>query len=673
MSLLVVNNLEKRFGPDVIFTGVSFKLEWRQKLGLVGRNGIGKTTLLRILTGQQEAEKGTINYWRGIRTGYLKQEDAVDPSRTVLQEAEAAFAHVQEMERRMREVEQEMGSVTDEAELLRIMDEYGVLHDRFDAMGGYDNLRDIPGVLKRLGFGPNDLNKPCGKLSGGEKTRLAIARLLLSGPDILFLDEPTNHLDIEATEWLEGFLKDFGGAVVLVSHDRYFLDRVITTIAEIENQKLTLYTGNFSAYWMQKEANRKRQEEMYEREQRKIAELTAFFEKWKNTPSKKNQAVMRLRWAERIKQHGLTQKLDAKATEKAAPLAKNVKLGIKPTQLSGNEVVILDSVGKRYGDRVLFENVTQLLRRGERVGIVGPNGAGKSTLIKILLGRETPTTGMARLGASVTVGYFAQDTSDLDLDATVLENMMDVKEMEPVEARTHLGRFLFTGDDVFRPARLLSGGEKNKLVLAQLTSLRPNLLILDEPTNHLDLDSRAALGEMLKEYDGTLLLVSHDRYLLDQVTTHTLEVAGGRVTFFDGPYGKFRAEKAARALREGAGSRDGQGSGKDAPESRGGNGIDPKLESLLAQHPTSAISVPTGLNFHQMSKERQRAKNQVAAAERKVAELEERLRKIEATLSAPTSADNVVALSQEHGGVQNALAEAMAVWEQAAAYSEALG
>src|SRR5579859_3410730 len=333
MSLLVVTNLEKSFGGDTILTGVSFRLAWRQKLGLVGRNGSGKTTLLRLLTGQQTPDKGSIAYARGIRAGYLRQEDAVDPNKTVLQEAEAAFAHVLEMERRLREVEHEMAAAATDAALERILEEYSVLHDRFEAMGGYDNLRDIPAVLKRLGFGPNDLNKLCGKLSGGEKTRLGIARLLLSGPDILFLDEPTNHLDIEATEWLEGFLKDFGGALVLVSHDRYFLDRVVTSIAEVENQKLTLYPGNFSAFYRQKEANRERQAELYAREQREIVRLTEFFEKWKNTPSKRNQAVMRQRWAERIKQHGLTGKLDAVATEKVAPNAKKVRLGIKASQL----------------------------------------------------------------------------------------------------------------------------------------------------------------------------------------------------------------------------------------------------------------------------------------------------------------------------------------------------
>lgn len=681
MSLLVVNNLQQSFGPETIFSGVSFKLEWRQKIGLVGRNGAGKTTILRILTGQQEPEKGSVNYAPRLRFGYLKQEEGVDPNRTVLQEAEAAFGHVQAMETRLREVEHDMASASGD-DLARIMDEYSLLHDRFDAMGGYDNLRDIPAVLKKLGFGPNDLQKMCGKLSGGEKTRLGIARLLLSGPDILLLDEPTNHLDIEATEWLEGFLKDFGGAMVLVSHDRYFLDRVVTSIAEIENGKLTAYPGNFSAYHKQKEAARLRQAEMYEREQREIKRLEEFFEKWKNTPSKKNQAVMRLRWAERIREHGLTQKLEASATEKVAAKGKTVKLGIKPTQLSGNETVILDSVTKRYGTRTLFENVTGLIRRGERVGIVGPNGAGKSTLVKILLDRETPTSGMARLGASVTVGYFAQDTSDLDLEATVLENMLDVADMLPTDARTHLGRFLFTGDDVFRQARNLSGGEKNKLVLAQLTYLKPNLLVLDEPTNHLDLESREALGQMLRDYEGTLLLVSHDRYLLDQVTNRTLEVADGRARLFDLPYSQYRdkvrrEQASGKTAANGYAATNGKGENNGANGANGANGTaksgNPQLEALLAQKPEAATSIPSGLNFHQMSKERQKARNQVTAAEKRVATLEDRLKQIEAALSQPAPTDNVLALSQEHGGVQLALTEAMSAWEQAVHYAEALG
>jgi ATP-binding cassette subfamily F protein 3 len=278
---------------------------------------------------------------------------------------------------------------------------------------------------------------------------------------------------------------------------------------------------------------------------------------------------------------------------------------------------------------------------------------------------------MARLGASVTVGYFAQDTSDLDLEATVLENMFDVGEMEPVQARTHLGKFLFTGDDVFRQAKLLSGGEKNKLVLAQLTFLRPNLLILDEPTNHLDLDSREALAQMLREYDGTLLLISHDRYLLDQVTNRTLEIKDGQVTLFEGTYGEYRVQLATGRLRDGVVMT--AANGHDRNGEKKGEERASVLETLLSQRPSPAVSVPTGMNFHQLSKERQRARDQVAAAEKRVEILEQRLQQIESKLSTPSPTDNVVALSQEHGGVQGALAEALTAWEKAAAYADALG
>lgn len=655
MSLLFVNGLEKHFGGDTILSGIGFRLDWRQKLGLIGRNGTGKTTLLRILTGQMEEDAGIVQFEKGIRVGYLKQEEAVDPNSTILKEAELAFAPVLAMEQRLRELEVQMAQAT-ENELAEVMGEYNLYHDRFEAMGGYDNLRDIPGVLKRLGFTEADFNKTCAKLSGGEKTRLALARLLLSGVDVLLLDEPTNHLDIEATEWLEGFLRDFGGAIVLVSHDRYFLDRVVTHIAEIEHTKMTLYKGNFAAFWQQKEANRKRQTELFEREQREIARLEAFFEKWKNTPSRKNQAVMRHRWAERIRASG---------TEKPDAAGKTAKLGIKASQVSGNEVVILDNVTKRYGTRTLFEGVRGMIRRGERVGVVGPNGAGKSTLIKVLLERETPTSGMARLGANVTVGYFAQDTSDLDLDATVLENLLMLEDMKVMDARNHLGRFLFSGDDVFREARLLSGGEKNKLVLAQLTWMRPNLLILDEPTNHLDIASRDALGEMLRNYDGTLLLISHDRHLLDQVTNRTVEVANGVVTWFDGNYSAFReARSRGKAM---------QTSTRPTANLPSSNPTDSLLQELLDQKPVRVLPPAIeGMNAYQRSKERQRARSVAQEMEKRVTDLEQRLFAIEAQLSNPAPDANVVALSQEHGGVQQALMEAMEAWERSAAYLEEL-
>jgi ATP-binding cassette subfamily F protein 3 len=634
-------NIEKSFGLDTILSGVSFRLAWGQKMGLVGRNGCGKTTLLHILSGQMEADRGSVSYTRGVRCGYLRQEQMVEHGWTVYQEAEDAFAPVLQMERRLRELEQSMAGASDAGTLQAVMDEYGLLHDRFEAMGGYENLRDIRLVLKRLGFGEEDLSRLTARLSGGEKTRLALAKLLLSAPDVLLLDEPTNHLDLQATEWLEDFLHDFGGAIILVSHDRYFLDRVVTTIAEIENARFATYRGNFSAYWTQKQANLRRQTERNEREQREIERLMEFFEKWKNTPSKRSQAVMRKRWAERIR---------AQATGQPAGSGKTMKLVVSPRQRSGDEVVIVDRLTKRFGARTLFEEVSLLITRGQQVGIVGPNGAGKSTFIRMLLGYESVSGGHIRLGANVTVGYFAQEASELDLEATVIENMMDVAEMLPVEARTYLGRFLFTGDDVFRKVADLSGGEKNKLALAQLTYLRPNLLVLDEPTNHLDIASREALTEMLRQFDGTLLLASHDRYLLDQVTTHTLEIAGGHAVLYDGPYRVYREIKERQAVKT-------------------------NLPPPPIQNPKSKIQNPltAGMNSFQLSRERKRAVKSVAEAEQRVEEAEDWLKRIEEALSAPMPGDDMVKLARDYERAQTELTQAMHAWEEAVAYAEGIG
>ena len=640
MSLLSVQNLYKSFDGEELLDDISFKLEPRQKLGLVGRNGSGKTTLLRMLTGQVEADKGSIIHGPGVRTGYLRQEDNVDPSKTVLQEAEDAFAQVAAIETALREGEERLASVPHD-DLEAAMAEYAALHDRFDAMGGYDNLRDIPSVLKQLGFSTTDLAKSCGSLSGGEKTRLAIARLLLSGPDILFLDEPTNHLDIEATEWLETFLQGYGGAIVLVSHDRYFLDRVITTVAEIEHTKLTLYTGNYSSYAEQKEANRVRQLELRERELADIARFTEFFEKWKATPTKRAQAMQRLKWAEKIK---------ATLTDKPGAAGKTASLSIKSEHRGGDDVATITGITKVYGERTLFQNVNLHVRRGDRIGILGPNGAGKSTLIKVLLGKESATSGTARLGVNLSVGYFAQDTSDLDLDATVLENIMDVEDMTAQTARTHLGKFLFSGEDVFRQVRQLSGGEKNKLVLAQLTLLKPNLLILDEPTNHLDIESRESLIRMLKEYDGTLLLISHDRYLLDQAATRIIEVADGRAFVFDGTYSDFRDRKS-----------------RSAPPNvvkQSANGAAGKTKASSAPSPT--------LNAYQLSKERRRAQTALEAAESRVGELETLLAKIEEKLASPEKDDDMIKLASQHTETGEELERAVEEWEQAAEYVETL-
>ncbi|HSV73926.1 MAG TPA: ABC-F family ATP-binding cassette domain-containing protein [Chthonomonadales bacterium] len=634
--LLSVSGVEKAFGAEILLSDVCFRLAWQQKVGLVGRNGTGKTTLLRIIAGQVEQDRGAVRFTRGVRSGYLRQVQVVEHGLTVRQEAEDAFAPVLEMERRLRDLEAQMAAAHGQA-LESVLEEYGLLHDRFDAMGGYESLRDIPQVLRRLGFSEADLDKPTSRLSGGEKTRLALAKLLLSGPDVLLLDEPTNHLDLDATEWLEGFLHDFGGAVLLVSHDRVFLDRVVTAVAELESGRLTTYHGDFTAYWRQKQERLERQAVVYDREQREIARLTEFYEKWKNTPTKRSQAFMRLRWAERIR---------AGATERPAGPERSMKAAFRASTRSGDETLIVDNLCKRYGERTLFAGLSFLLRRGDRLGVVGPNGAGKSTFLSIVLGRDRPTEGSTRFGANVAVGSFVQEASDLDLEASVIENMMGVAEMRPEEARTYLGRFLFSGDDVFRPVSTLSGGEKNKLALAQLTYLKPNLLILDEPTNHLDLDSRDALTSMLRRYDGTIVLVSHDRYLLDAVTTSTLEIADGKAMLYDGPYSAYRQARAGHAA----------GQAQPAP-----------------RRATEGNPATAGMNSHQLSRERRRAAKSVGLSEKRVAEAEDWVRRIEEALSAPMPGDDMVRLSHDYERSQAELAEAMAEWERVIGYAQQIG
>jgi ATP-binding cassette subfamily F protein 3 len=637
MSLLTATDIEKHFGADTILDGVSLRLGWRQRLGLVGRNGSGKTTMLRILTGQLESDKGHVRYAPGVRFGYLRQEQVVDPNRTVYQEAEDAFAPVLRMEQRLRELELEIGASRGDA-LTDVLDEYGLLRERFEAMGGYDNLRDIGQVLKRLGFAEGDQQKAASKLSGGEKTRLALAKLLLSSPDVLFLDEPTNHLDIQATEWLEGFLQGFGGAVMVVSHDRVFLDNVVETVAEIHDAKLTLYSGNYSTYAKLRDERMTREREEYRRTMAEIARLEEFWRRNK-AGQLRNMAWARFKAAERLRNNLMEPTRDE----------ASARLAFAAASRSGDDVLVVDRLKQSYGERTLFENLTLSLRRGDRLGVAGPNGAGKSTFIRCILGREMPTSGSVHIGVGVTVGYFAQDTGDLDPELSVLDTIMSVSDLDTAQARNWLARFLFTGDEVFRPVKSLSGGEKNKLVLAQIALARPNLMILDEPTNHLDIDSREALTEMLRSYDGTVILVSHDRYLLEQATSITLEIADGRAVVFDGTYGELRAKRQKGALPPPTSSRNG--------------GIEP----------APAPSATTGMTSYQLSKERQKSTKEVARTEARIAELEDLLARIEEALSQPMPGDDAVQLSEKYQSAQNELESAMEQWERAVLRAQELG
>jgi ATP-binding cassette subfamily F protein 3 len=641
MSLLTVTNVEKSFGVQSVLKDVSFHLDWGRKMGLVGRNGVGKTTLLKILCNLMEADKGTVQYARGIRYGYLSQQPIRDEEGTVYEAAKQAFAPVLQMEERLRLLEMTMRDAHEgEASLSSIMEEYGLLRERFEWMGGYDSLRDIEQVLGSFGFGKEDLSKRISVLSGGEKTRLAVARLLLSSPDILILDEPTNHLDLRATEWLEGFLRQFGGAVLLVSHDRYFLDAVVNCVAELDNGFLTIYSGNFSEFWRQREERKKRQEELYNRQQEEIARLEEFWRRNK-AGQNRNMAWSRLKAANRLRENAVERPIKA----------ESINLNLKERYRSGNDVIVLDRVSKVVDGKTLFQNLSLIVKRGDKIGIIGSNGCGKTTFLRILLGEVPPTSGSVRLGSNLSIGYFAQETASLNQNSTVLESVMDISDMDVGKVRNHLARFQFSGDQVFRSVDSLSGGEKNRLALAQIILVHPNLLVLDEPTNHLDIDSREALTEMLKEYDGTLILVSHDRYLLNQVTHQTLEISNGVATLFDGSYQEYIENR--------------NGISMEAQR-------DSRKKSVSAEKPDD-LDKADKLNVFQLSRERKKATKDVTILEEKVAQLEAEQKRIESILSFPEPNTDMVQLSHKYEIIQSELTKALDEWERAIHHAMELG
>lgn len=656
MSILTVANVAKSFAADLLFSEVTFSLAAGQKMGLIGRNGGGKTTLLRILLGQETPEPsivgplGTVVAPRvalaaGRRMGYLRQEAPVHPEHTIGQEIEAALAPLRAVQARLVAAERAMSDAPNDDALERAMADYSAAQEEFEARGGYGAETERDAVLLRLGFrGPEAMNKRVGSCSGGEQTRLALAKLVLTRPDLLILDEPTNHLDIAATEWLEGFLKDYDGAVLLVSHDRYFLDAVTDTIVELENQRLTIYKGNYSHFRRQKEENVLRQQELYAQQQAEIGRLQNLIKR--NMGADANASNIR------HKTQGRIDRMEKVAPPRGDTRTVQARIDAAGAGRIGREVVRLSGLGKEYGERTLFAHLDAVIERGDRMGLVGPNGAGKTTLVRILLGDEMPTTGTLAWGHNVRPAYFSQHaTDDLDTDRSVLETLTDAAvTFTETEARNYLARFLFTRDDVFKKVAVLSGGEKNKLALARMLLEPCNLLILDEPTNHLDIASCETLTEMLANYGGTLLLVSHDRYLLNAVTTKTLGLTGeGGAVFVEGNYAAWREAQETATMQ--------------APL--------PKAKSIVSSARLPAPASPPPLSARDLSKARIKARDAVEKTERDVQTREARLVEIEAALAGGSAADLVV-LAAEHTRVRADVEAAIADWERAVAAQEAL-
>jgi ATP-binding cassette subfamily F protein 3 len=533
MALLTVDSIVKAFGPQVVLDGVTFHVDRGDRVALVGRNGSGKTTLLEIIAGCLEPDAGHVSIVAGARAGYHKQEARVDSSRSMLAEVLWSRPEVMECELRLREVEEELADAKgDEAE--RLGGAYGDLLAEYDRLGGYQHDAAAKAALGGLGFRPEELDKPVSILSGGEASRVALARLLVQEPDVLLLDEPTNHLDIDALEWLEEFILSFGGAVLIVSHDRYFLDRIATELIELVDGAVANYPGNYSYYVQRKAELRRQKAEEFERQRAEIRRLEAFVAKWK-AGTRVGQAKDRetkLTHLNRI----------------AAPggEGKKMKARIQAKGRTGEETISAQFITKSYGERTLFRDFTLSVHRGERIGIVGPNGSGKTTLIDILRGVLRPDSGTVTLGLRASTGYLPQEIEPEDSDREIVLELLDVADLTLEEARTVLGRFQFTGEDAFKKVGVLSGGELRRLWLAKLVATQPNLLILDEPTNHLDLAAREGLDESLKSYQGTIVFVSHDRYLLDAVATRIVEVEGGVAKAYDVGYSGYRAEKLAQ-------------------------------------------------------------------------------------------------------------------------------
>ena len=529
MSILVAERLAKSYDPQDIFWDVSCSVAHGDRIALVGRNGTGKTTLLRILIGIEAPSSGRVHRAKGLRIGYLPQGASLEGEHTLWQEIMTVFEPLQVMEQRLHDLELQMA---DPARAEAALEAYAPLRDRFERMGGYTYQDRAKHVLMGLGFQPEEQDMPLPHLSGGQKTRAFLARLLLESPDLLLLDEPTNHLDLQAIEWLEGYLNTWEGTVVMVAHDRYFMDRTVRKVWDLAFGRLDIYSGNYSHYVDQRSSRYERRLKEYRAQQEFIAKEEDYIRRYM-AGQRSRQAKGRLKRLERFKEDDA---LDRPVQE------RSISLRLQTPLRSGDKVIWTQDLEVGYDPAApLFHCPDLDLRRGECVALLGPNGSGKTTFLKTIMGEIEPLDGHARLGASLKIGYFAQVHSDLDPEKSVLDTILDLRNLPLSEARNFLARFLFTGDDVFKRIGDLSGGEQSRVALAKLVLLRANFLLLDEPTNHLDIASQEILEEVLDEFAGTIVLVTHDRYLVDRLASQLwiIDPAQRALDVFKGSWGAY--------------------------------------------------------------------------------------------------------------------------------------
>ena len=633
MIVMQTNQLTKSFGVNEVLKGINLTVQDRHRVGLVGSNGSGKSTLLKILAGKDHYDGGTLSKTRGLRIGYHTQLDDLTSPLTVWQEMETCFEDTFRMEEKLREMEARMGEIheSDPESFARLSEEYTRLTDRFEEEDGYAWRSRLQGVLTGLGFTSAQYEQTVASLSGGERTRLKLGKLLLAKTDLLLLDEPTNHLDLNSMQWLEDYLRAYKGAVVVVSHDRYFLDAVCNSIAELSFGRIEQYEGNYTRYLKLREEVMVRRMKEYTLQQKEIAREEAIIAQFRAY----NTEAAHIKAKSREKRLNMIERVDKPVEE------HNVYFRFHAGRGTGNDVLMCENLSKSFGARRLFHDLNLHVRAGERIALLGANGVGKTTLLKILTGRERPDTGEARFGSGVEVGYYDQQQEGLSPDKTVLDEVWDdFPRMEQTPIRNALAGFLFTGDDVLAPVSTLSGGERGRVLLTKLMLRQDNFLILDEPTNHLDMDSREMLETALLGFEGTILTVSHDRYFINRIADRVLVMEPDGVTEYLGNYDDY-LEKLAQ---------------KNAPE-----------EELAPQKTKTALREEKKREKAAIEAAR-REKARIANLETQITDLEEQMTKLEIEMSDPEAyQDNARAqsMNKRYNDLQKKIADLYEEWEQA--------
>lgn len=631
--LLACHQITKSFGEQTILSEGSFHIEDHEKAALVGPNGAGKSTLLKIITGEMAADSGSVILAKDKTLGYLSQHQAMEGESTVYQEVRLAKSHIFRLEESIRSVEEELKHLTGDA-LTSRLDYYHRLVDSFERQDGYACESEITGVLKGLGFSEEEFDKPVSALSGGQKTRVALGKLLLSKPDILLLDEPTNHLDLDSVVWLESYLINCPGAVLIVSHDRYFLNRTVSKVIDLDAGILSVYSGNYDLYADKKRERIEARKREYIKQQQEIKHQEAVIEKLRSFNREKS-----------IKRAESREKMLGRIVplEKPTDPSSSMQLKLEPSLLSGNDVLTVSGLSKSYPNQPLFSDVDFQIRRGEHVAVIGGNGTGKTTLLKILNQVVEADRGGFSLGSQVKIGYYDQEHHVLHMEKTVFEEISDAyPTLTGTKIRNVLAAFLFTGDDVFKQISTLSGGERGRVSLAKLMLSEANFLILDEPTNHLDITSREILEQALNDYTGTLLFVSHDRYFINRTATRILELSGGTFHNYLGNYDYYTEKKAQQ----------------ETPS-----------DSVSEESQSSSASRLSWQEQKELQAQERKRQNDLKKTEDAIAKLENRCQELNHLMTLEENFTNSVLcqeLAQEHADLQSQLEELYERWEELA-------